>query len=186
MQLVFIHGPPASGKLTVATRLAALSGLRLFHNHLTVDLVSSLFEFGTEPFIRLRESIWLDSFREAAKQGQSLVFTFHPEATVGREFPGRAVSVIQSHQGDVLFVELVCAESVIEERIENESRSRFGKLRSLAAYRELRDSGAFEFPPLPKPALRIDTGATSPEDAALRIARYVHRTARRGVEPDGG
>jgi hypothetical protein len=41
------------------------TGLRLFHNHLTVDLVASLFEFGSEPFVRLRESIWLDAFREA-------------------------------------------------------------------------------------------------------------------------
>ncbi len=40
--------------------------MRLFHNHLTVDLVAALFDFGSEPFVRLRESIWLDAFREAA------------------------------------------------------------------------------------------------------------------------
>ena len=67
MQLIFIHGPAACGKLTVATELAKLSGMRLFHNHLTVDLVSALFEFGSESFVRLRESIWLEAFREAAE-----------------------------------------------------------------------------------------------------------------------
>ena len=53
MKLLFLHGAPAVGKLTVARDLAALTGLRLFHNHLTVDLVSSLFAFGSEPFILL-------------------------------------------------------------------------------------------------------------------------------------
>ena len=174
MYLVFIHGPAACGKLTVATELAGLSGLRLFHNHLTVDLVSALFEFGSEPFIRLRESIWLDSFREAAKQNQSLIFTFHPEASVRGDFPERVVSEIRSNQGEVLFVQLVCSESKIEERIENESRSKHGKLQSLDMYRQLRDSGAFEFPPLPHPILKIDTGSTPSDEAARRIATHLH------------
>jgi hypothetical protein len=177
MQLVFIHGPAACGKLTVATELAALSGLRLFHNHLTVDLVASLFEFGSEPFVRLRESIWLDSFREAAKETQSLIFTFHPEASVRGDFPERVVSEIRSPKGEVLFVQLVCPESEIEKRIQNDSRSKYGKLRSLSAYRELRDAGAFEFPPLPEPVLQIDTGATSPGEAARQIASHLHGAA---------
>ena len=174
MQIVFIHGPAACGKLSVATELSALSGLRLFHNHLTVDLVSALFDFGSEAFNRLRESIWLDSFREAAKQGQSLIFTFHPEASVGRDFPEQAVSTIRSYRGEVVFVELVCSESEIERRIENDSRSKYGKLRSLSEYRRLRDSGAFAFPALPEPALQIDTGSTPPNEAAQRIAGYLH------------
>ncbi len=35
--LVYLYGPPAVGKLTVATELQRLTGFRLFHNHLTVD-----------------------------------------------------------------------------------------------------------------------------------------------------
>jgi tRNA uridine 5-carbamoylmethylation protein Kti12 len=49
MKLVFLHGAPAVGKLTVARELSALTGFRLFHNHLTVDLATSLFTFGSEP-----------------------------------------------------------------------------------------------------------------------------------------
>ena len=94
------------------------------------------------------------------------------------------MSEIRSSQGEVLFIQLVCSESKIEQRIENDSRSEYGKLRSLAAYRQLRDSGAFEFPALPEPALQIDTGSTSPDEAALRIAAYLDDVAQRGVEPD--
>lgn len=183
MQLVFIHGPAACGKLTVATELAALTGLRLFHNHLTVDLAASLFDFGSEPFKRLRESIWLESFREAAEHGQSLVFTFHPESTVDPGFPERAESAIRRYGGEVVFVELTCSESEIERRVESQSRARYGKLQSLTRYRALRDSGAFAFPPLPAPALRIDTSVTPPRDAARQIADLLGADAAPSVEP---
>jgi hypothetical protein len=51
MNLIFLHGPAAVGKLTVARELAHLTGFGLFHNHLTVDALTAVFDFGTEPFI---------------------------------------------------------------------------------------------------------------------------------------
>ena len=40
MTLVFIYGPPGVGKLTTARALAELTGFRVFHDHLTVNLVA--------------------------------------------------------------------------------------------------------------------------------------------------
>lgn len=173
MQLVFIHGPAACGKLTVARELVAMSGMRLFHNHFTVDLVAALFDFGSEPFVRLRESIWLEAFREATEADQSLVFTFHPEASVRPGFPERVVSMVSAHGGEVVFIELTCPEPEIERRISNESRAKYGKLRSLADYVALRDSGAFSYPALPAPALRLDTGTLEPREAAQQIHTHL-------------
>lgn len=150
---------------------------RLFHNHLTVDLVVSLFEFGTEPFVILRDSIWMDAFREAARRDRSLIFTFQPEASVPADFPERAVAAVRSEGGAVVFVELTCPEPEIERRIEGESRARHGKLRSLAEYRQLRDSGAFAYPELPEPALRLDTGTLAPRRAAERIMAHLSSVA---------
>jgi hypothetical protein len=178
MQLVFIHGPAACGKLTVATELAARTGLRLFHNHLTVDLVAALFDFGSDPFVRLREWIWLEAFREAARHDLSLIFTFHPEASVAGDFPERVAAIVRESGGEVVFVELVCSEVEIERRIESESRSKYGKLNSREDYEALRDSGAFAYPPLPEPALRIDTGEHTPAEAARRIAHHLASASR--------
>jgi tRNA uridine 5-carbamoylmethylation protein Kti12 len=50
MKLVFIYGPPAAGKLTVATELSRLTGFKLFHNHVSIQFVESLFEYGTRTF----------------------------------------------------------------------------------------------------------------------------------------
>jgi len=51
--LVVLVGPPAVGKMTVGQALAARTGMRLFHNHQTLDLVFRFFPFGTPPFQRL-------------------------------------------------------------------------------------------------------------------------------------
>ncbi|MDP9995092.1 cytidylate kinase [Variovorax boronicumulans] len=53
MKLVFIHGPVASGKLTIARELGRLSGLAVFHNHLVVDAVARAVAAGRGTGFRL-------------------------------------------------------------------------------------------------------------------------------------
>jgi hypothetical protein len=171
VNLVFLHGPAASGKLTVGRELSRLTGYRLFHNHLVVDAVTAVFDFGSDSFVRLREEMWLAVFREAAERDVSLIFTFTPEQTVRKSFVESAVAAVEAAAGLVLFVELTCSDSELERRIEDASRAEFGKLRSKALLRDLRIAGAFDYPRLP-PGLTIDTSASTPEEAALRIRSH--------------
>jgi len=168
VQLVFLYGLPGVGKLTVGRELQALTGYRLFHNHLVVDLLESVFEFGSPSFVELREHIWISTFREAARRDVSLIFTFAPERTVRPRFPADTEETVNSEGGRVFFVSLTCAEVELERRLGESSRAPFNKLKSRDRYRELRDSGAFEFPGL-RADLEIDTGSVSPSQAAERI-----------------
>jgi tRNA uridine 5-carbamoylmethylation protein Kti12 len=76
MRLIFIYGPPASGKLTVATELVKLTGFKLFHNHVSIQFVQSIFEFGTKTFWRLTSKYRLEMLEEASKAGVNVIFTF--------------------------------------------------------------------------------------------------------------
>ena len=172
MMLVFIHGAPAVGKLTVARELSRLTGFPLFHNHLTVDLVSSLFAFGTPAFVSLREQIWLAAFAEAARNDLSLIFTFNPERTVNQEFIQKTIDVVEAAGGRVVFVELTCSEDELEKRMEQPSRKEFGKLASVGQYRSLKSEGAFEFPKLPS-QISLDTTNQAADDSARLISEYV-------------
>jgi hypothetical protein len=172
MNLVFLHGPAASGKLTVGRELARITGYQLFHNHLVVDAVTAVFDFGSESFVRLREEMWLSMFREAARTGVSLVFTFTPERTVREAFIAEAVAAVEQAGGRVHFVELVCAPAELDRRVEDDSRARYGKLRSKPVLQELRASGAFDYPKLPS-GMTVDTGALSPGEAARLIHDYL-------------
>ncbi|MBS0220207.1 MAG: shikimate kinase [Proteobacteria bacterium] len=170
MRLVFIYGQVASGKLTVGRELAEITGLPLFHNHLVVDAVSAVFPFGTEPFKRLREEIWLKIVGEAARAERSLIFTIAPEPTVERGFAKRMQSLVQQFGGAALFVALKIEPGEQERRLLDPSRSAFGKLRSLQLLNDLRGDFARCMAEMPPPDLTIDTTVTPPRDAARRIA----------------
>lgn len=169
MHLIFLFGLPGVGKLTVARELANLTGFKVFHNHLTVDLVTSLFEFGSEPFIALREKIWLETFATAVKANFSgLIFTFAPEWTVRDEFPEKVRELLEENGGKVTFVELRCATEILEKRMSDPSRRRFGKLNSVDFFRELKEKGVFETPKI-SPHLTVDTTDLSAAQTAQII-----------------
>jgi len=169
MQLVFIFGQVAAGKLTVARELAELTGLGVFHNHLVVDAVGAVFPFGSEPFVRLRETFWLQVIGEAAHAGASLIFTFAPEPTVDRAFPGRVRDIVAEAGGSTLFVALDVAPGEQERRLVSADRTAFGKMTSVPLLHSLRAEFARCLAEMPPADLTIDATRTTPRDAALKI-----------------
>ena len=172
MRLIFLYGLPATGKLTVAHELKALSGFQLFHNHLVVDLLLSTFEFGSEPFILLREQMWLSVFEQACRAClPGLIFTFAPEATVRDSFISETVRTVESAGGTVDFAALTCPIDEIRKRLAHPSRTRFGKLTSVELFDQLLAANTFSQPRMPEPRISIDTSIDTPARAALEIAR---------------
>ena len=137
MIVIFIYGPAAAGKYTIGSKVSESTGLALFHNHLTVDLVSSLFEFGSDGFKGLRSNIWRSAFLASAKENKSFVFTFHPESTVEDSLVSELQEIIENEGGSIFFVELTCSTTAVLERIENESRKQFGKLTDPDLYQSI-------------------------------------------------
>ncbi len=175
MRLVFIYGLPATGKLTVARELSRLIDYPLFHNHLAVDLLLSIFEFGSDPFIELREEIWLSVFDRACRsQFKGLIFTFNPERSVRSDFIRRTVEIVSKWGGQVDFVELVCPMEELKRRIASPSRLQYRKLSSLSLFEELTASGEFDTPHMPQPVITVDTSLRSPEEAAAEIGTALH------------
>ena len=76
MKVIFLYGPPASGKLTIAKKLAKKTGISLFHNHLTFDLAEVLYEPFTKPFSDYCENIRLGVFGDSKVAHRDLIFTF--------------------------------------------------------------------------------------------------------------
>jgi hypothetical protein len=172
MKLIFLYGLPATGKLTVARELAAMTGYKLFHNHLTVDLLLSVFEFGSPAFVALREKFWLSVFDQAAlNQLPGLIFTFAPEPTVRPDFLKDVAATVEKRGGEVDFVELVCPRSELKRRLGNPSRLEHRKLTSVTIFDQIyptRDGSS-----LPKPRLSIDTSLCTAAHASAKIAEVL-------------
>jgi hypothetical protein len=170
MDLVYIYGPPAAGKLTVAKELSRLTGYKLFHNHLSIDCVRPVFEFGTEPFWRLVFQIRRQVIEEAAAAGVSLIFTsVYNNPTDLPLFQGRA-DAVERHGGRVFLVQLKPSKEALLSRIESPDRVAMNKLASaeqLLAEFELHEL----FAPIPgRESLTIDNSALPAAEVAARIA----------------
>lgn len=77
MKLVILFGPPAVGKMTVGQELEKITSLKLFHNHMSLELVNRFFDFGTPAFERLDRKIRFAFFDEIAQSNlDGLIFTF--------------------------------------------------------------------------------------------------------------
>lgn len=74
MKLVFLIGDSAVGKMTVGQELMKITDLRLFHNHMTIELVLEIFGYFEEKVVsRLREVIF-EEFTQSEQYG--LIFTY--------------------------------------------------------------------------------------------------------------
>lgn len=175
MQLVFLHGAPATGKYTVGRELAALTGYELYHNHLVVDDVLRRHAFGTPDFITERDAAWRTHLSAAAQRPTGgLIFTFNPENSVPQAFIDWLFNALPAESGSPLFsIELAASEADIEARLASAQRQGFRKLTDLALYRQLRAVGAFLTPVIPRTDLRLDTARLSPAEAAQEIARHL-------------
>jgi hypothetical protein len=75
--LLFVVGPPAVGKMSVGQAITERTGLRLFHNHISIELALRYFGYGTPAFRRLNGGIRRRIVEEvAASDLPGLVFTF--------------------------------------------------------------------------------------------------------------
>jgi hypothetical protein len=111
--LLVIVGPPAVGKMTVGHEIAQRTGLRLFHNHQTIDLVVRFFEYGSPPFRRLVGEFRRRIFEEVAGSTLAgMIFTYvwafddPRDAAAVEQF----AAVFRQRGGRVVFAELEASQ----------------------------------------------------------------------------
>ncbi|MGB9181681.1 MAG: AAA family ATPase [Pyrinomonadaceae bacterium] len=173
MKLVFIYGPPAAGKLTVAKALADATAFKIFHNHLSINCVEPVFEFGTKPFYRLVDLIRTETIEEAAREKiNGLIFTFCYAAGSDEPFVRKIIERVEKHGGEVCLVQLICEKSALEERVLSEERRNFGKASNLSILGEIleRHDLFSAFPD--RSSLTIDNTSLAPQEAAQRIVAH--------------
>lgn len=77
MKLVIVFGPHAVGKMTVGQELAKITDLKLFHNHMTIELVSNFFSYSNQEGKRLVALLRKEIFEAVAGSDlDGLIFTF--------------------------------------------------------------------------------------------------------------
>ena len=140
MKLVVIFGPPAVGKMSVGKVVAERTGLKLFHNHDTIELILKYFDFGSDEFRRLTRVFRSAIFKEVSKSDlDGLIFTYvwafdHPE---DEQFLRDLCTDFEDVNAEIMFVEL---SSSLEERLKRNKTPE--RLEAKASKRDLVKSEA--------------------------------------------
>lgn len=107
MKLVFLVGDGAVGKMTVRQELMKQTGLRLFHNHMTIEPVLEIFgDFNTNVILQMREII----FREFARTDQygmihTIMWAFDCQSDW--DYVNHVADIFKEQGADIYCVELV-------------------------------------------------------------------------------
>ena len=123
MKLLFLHGAPAVGKLTVAKALLQLVPARLMDNHAAIDLARTIFEFGAPGSWELVHDVRLSAIEAAAEHGVPLlVTTFCYAQPEDREQFGQIEAIVQRDGGELLPVFLHCSREEALRRVGHPDR----------------------------------------------------------------
>jgi hypothetical protein len=118
MKFILIFGPQAVGKMTVGQELEKITELKLFHNHMTIDLVSHFFNYSTETGKRLVGLFRREIFEAVAQSDlEGLIFTYvwAFDQQADWDYVEEFCNIFRSRGGAVYYVEL---EADLEERLE--------------------------------------------------------------------
>lgn len=115
-KFVLIFGPQAVGKMTVGQELSKRTGLKLLHNHMTIELLEPFFGFSSEMW-RLSDLFREEIFKSFVKTDHyGLIFTFVWDFNSRQDWKkvDQICRFFRSHGVDVYWVEL---EADVQERL---------------------------------------------------------------------
>lgn len=170
MKLIFICGPPAVGKLTVAKELAKITGFKVFHNHLAFDLVHSLFEFDKGQFWKLITKVKMTVIEAAAKNksAKGVIYTVCYEPGDDKNMQ-KMERMLKKHGTKVFYVHLMTNKKMLYKRVKHASRKNFGKVKTVKNLKgAFKKWDLFSTPPF-EPLLRIDNTNLSARKTAEEI-----------------
>ena len=171
MKLVVIYGPPAAGKLTVAKELAKLTGYRLFHNHMTLDVVDSVINSRSKLFWDTVKDFRINILRAAAREKvHGVIFTMCYDRN-DYSFFRRLFRTVEKEKAKVYLVHLHASLETLMKRVQNRSRKKYRKMKD--PQKLVTESKKYDsYTPYPgRASLRIDNTKLS----AKRVAKMIQQ-----------
>jgi len=125
MNFLLIFGPSAVGKMTVGKAIAARTGYKLMHNHVSLELANRFFDFGTEPFRKLSSLVRFGVFEVVAKSdlnGFLFTFCWALDLPGESEYVDRIVRIFTEEGATVHYLELKAEQTVRLDRNDKPDR----------------------------------------------------------------
>lgn len=174
MKLIFIYGPPAVGKLTIARELAKITPYKVFHNHIAQDYIESIIDFHDPQFFYYIEQLMLYGITIAAKEDTPIIFTYCYDYKQDNSFVKKVMKIVKKYYGTVYFVQVTCSDKQLFKRVTSLSRKKYGKIKSVKTLKTLFNKWNLNHAISFVKQLHINNTYLKPKKAAERIKQYYH------------
>lgn len=117
MKFILITGPQAVGKMTVGQELVKITNLKLLHNHMTIELLTKIFDYSRDTFRSLNEEFRVRIFEEFSKsneEGMIFTTTWDFDSKEDWDMMYRFINIFKKNNAEIYIIEL---ESTLEERL---------------------------------------------------------------------
>ncbi len=122
MKLVFIFGDAAAGKMTVGQELAAVTDLKLFHNHMSIEPVLDVFGTYNRPVVNaFREAVFTE-FAKSDNYGLIFTYLFSFDSPEDWAYIEHVKAIFEPYGTAFYYVELIAPQKVRLERNRTENR----------------------------------------------------------------
>ncbi|MBR6536865.1 MAG: AAA family ATPase [Lachnospiraceae bacterium] len=132
MKLIFLIGNGAVGKMTVGQELMKLTGLRLFHNHMTIEPVIEVFGYYNGTVVSKMRQIIFEEFAKSDNYGMIFTYMWAFDEQSDWDYVEHVTNIFKEQGAEVYYVELVAPQEVRLKRNETENR-----LKNKASKRDL-------------------------------------------------
>ena len=117
MKFIIITGPQAVGKMTVGQELVKITNLKLLHNHMTIEVLTKIFDYSRDSFRKLNEEFRMQIFKEFAKsEEEGIIFTttwdFDDKEEWDRIY--KYIQIFKDNNAEIYIIEL---EANLDERL---------------------------------------------------------------------
>lgn len=173
--IVYLVGPPASGKRTIGEALSTLTGAALVDNHLINDPIFR--PYGADGITPLPGWLWdlvqqvRDATLTAARQAMPHVSHIFTNYLADKASEAEAVTELRDlaahRSAQFLPVWLTCPPDELLRRVTLPDRERWHKMRDPEALQRLIEDKGMLAPPAD--ALVLDTSTLGPDEAARKI-----------------
>ena len=177
MKLLFLFGDAAVGKMTVGQELMKLTGLRLFHNHITIEPVIEVFGSHRRNVTNRLREVYFEEFAKSDAYGMIFTFMWAFDQKDDWDYVEHVKDIFKPYGTEFYYAELVAPQEIRLQRNGTENRLKHKpSKRDIEAsnnrlinddirYRCVSLDGEISF----ENYIKIDNSNLSPEEAARMI-----------------
>ena len=122
MKLVVIFGAGAVGKMTVGQALAKITGLRLYHGHMDIEIGIEIFGKRVANVDRRIREVIFEEFAKSDQYGMIFTYMWALDLQEDWDYIDSLIDIFRQKGADIYYVELVASQEVRLQRHVTENR----------------------------------------------------------------